>query len=101
MGLLTYLFSVRYMVGEGDRLGELPTSKEGYRCYIQVAWPAVVEYLLFSLVSSVDVMMVGVLGKVAVSVVGLSNQPRLILLSIVRSMTVGVTAITAVQAQQA
>lgn len=88
-------FSVQGMLKQGQRVGELPKSKTVYQSFFEVAWPSALESVLVSLVSSVDTMMVGGLGEGAIAAVGITNQPKLILLAAIMSLNVGVTAIVA------
>jgi len=66
-----------------------------YKNYISVAWPAALEGLLIMLISSVDLAMVGSLGSIATSAVGITQQPRILVLCFSRSLCVAVTAIAA------
>lgn len=89
------LFSVERMVPENVRVGSLPSTKEAYRGVIHIALPSVLEMVLVSLVGSVDTIMVGTLGPVAIAAVGLTGQPRNLLLSIFFALNIGVTAVVA------
>lgn len=67
---------------------------------IQIAWPVLVELLLSSLFSMVDMMMLGnipinELANQSVAAVGIVNQPLFIGISLVQSLNVGGTAIIA------
>ncbi|MBQ2701345.1 MAG: MATE family efflux transporter [Clostridia bacterium] len=53
------------------------------------------EMVLMSLIGTVDLMMVGSLGSSAIASVGLTGQPRMIVLSMFMALNVGVTAIVA------
>lgn len=92
---LLRIFSCKYMVKEKYIKGELPSTKEGYQKTLQIAWPSIVESILVALIASVDVMMVGVLGPDAIAAVGITNQPRFIVLAVIFSLNVGVTAVVA------
>ena len=76
-------------------LGPVPSTKEAYRTALRIAWPSATETVLVSLVSSVDVMMVGSLGHQAIAAVGLTNQPKFLLLALINSLNVGVTTVVA------
>ena len=93
--LLTRIFSCRYMVKSEHIKGELPSTKSGYNITLKIAWPSIVEAVLVSLIASVDTMMVGVIGPEAIAAVGITNQPRFILLAVILSLNVGVTAVVA------
>lgn len=60
-----------------------------------MSWPCAFEAVLVSLVGSIDIMMVGGLGAEAIAAVGLTNQPKFVLLAMIFSLNVGVTAIVA------
>ncbi len=88
-------FSVEQMVGKSHRLGPLPDNKAAYTDVARIALPAVAEMVLVSLIASVDIIMVGNLGKNALAAVSLPSQPRMIMLSLFFALNVGVTAIVA------
>lgn len=92
---LKKFYSVKNMVKEKDVIGEIPSTKQVYKKAFDVAWPSATESVLIGLVGAIDTMMVGVLGTGAVAAVGITNQPRFILLAIFMSLNVGVTAIVA------
>lgn len=86
--------------------GKLPEgvkSSELYRDVVKIAWPSFVELLLTQLVSMVDLMMVGKIGGVtnpelgvqALSAVGLTTQPKFLLMTAFIAMNTGVTALVA------
>lgn len=62
---------------------------------MQLAWPALIEQVLISLVSMVDMMMVGALGTEALASVGLCTQPRFVMLACFIALNVGTTALVA------
>ena len=66
-----------------------------YRTVIAIAAPAVVELVLTSATSLADTIMVGKLGAYAISAVGLTTQPRLIMLATFVALNVGTTALVA------
>lgn len=82
---------------EGVKSGEL------YKDIIRIAWPSFVELLLTQLVSMVDLMMVGSMGGTvnpqmgtqALAAVGLTTQPKFLLMAAFVSMNTGVTAMIA------
>lgn len=92
---MTNLFTVKSMIKPNQMVGVLPTTKEAYSNFVRIAWPSALESLLVSLVGSVDTMMVGSLGKGAIAAVGITNQPKLILLAMIFSLNIGITAIVA------
>jgi putative MATE family efflux protein len=62
---------------------------------VSIAAPAVAELVLTSLTSLVDTVMVGRLGAYAISAVGLTNQPRFVMLAVFVALNVGATALVA------
>ena len=66
-----------------------------YRRALKIAWPAALEGILISIISSVDMIMVGALGPAAIAAVGLTHQPRMIMLIAAQSLNIGTTAIIA------
>jgi Na+-driven multidrug efflux pump len=77
---------------------ELPpnvTSKMLYMDIVRIACPSLIELALTSLTSMADLIMVGGLGTWAISSVGLSTQPKFIMMTAVMAMNVGATALIA------
>ena len=71
------------------------TSRQLYNDVIQIAWPSCVELLLTQLASMVDLMMVGQLGAWALTSVGLSTQPKFLVMTMFMALNVGATAMVA------
>jgi len=71
------------------------TSKSLYSDIVKIAWPSVVELTLTQLASMVDLMMVGGLGAWALTSVGLTVQPKFLLMTFFMAMNVGATAMAA------
>ena len=65
------------------------------RAILELAWPAILGNLLQTIVSMVDLVMVGRLGAVAVASVGLGGQMLWFLNALVVAVTVGTTALVA------
>ena len=86
-------------LGKHDRVSKhLPpevTSKMLYRDIILIAWPSLIELILTQLASMVDMMMVGQLGPWAISAVGLTTQPKFLMMTMFMAMNVGATALVA------
>ena len=94
--LLSRFFSVRYMLKPSQRTDKpLPSSKEVYARQYRMSWPCALESILVSLIGSMDTMMVGGIGPEAITAVGLTNQPKFILLAVIFSLNAGVTAVCA------
>lgn len=89
------IFSVKNMLKPEYIRGELPETKEAYGTLTRMALPSVIEMVLSSLIGSVDTMMVGSLGSAAIAAVGLTGQPRMLVLSIFFALNIGVTAVVA------
>lgn len=83
------------MVPDAQLRGELPSTGEAYKNLLHIALPSVCEMVLMSLIGSVDTMMVSSLGTDAVAAVGLTGQPRMLMLCMFMALNVGVTAIVA------
>ena len=70
-----------------------------YRDVMRIAWPSLVELLLASLASMVDMMMVGAMGPVigdeAIAAVSLAAQPKFIFVSLIIALNAGLTAAVA------
>ena len=68
-----------------------------YKDIIRIAWPSLLELMLTSLVSMVDMMMVGSMadGTAAISSVSLATQPRFIFMTMIMSLNTGATAVVA------
>ena len=66
-----------------------------YKDIVRIAWPSLIELLLTQLASMVDLMMVGRLGSAALTSVGLTTQPKFLLMTLVMSLNVGATAMVA------
>lgn len=95
MNVLKKAFSCEYMLKEEDRLGDIPSNKEGYGRAINMAWPSIIESVLLAFVTLIDTMMVSGIGSGAVAAVGITSQPRMIVLALIFSLNIGVTAVVA------
>lgn len=65
------------------------------RDIISITWPAFLELTLSTLFGMVDMMMVGQLNSAAITAVGLTNQPFMLLLAIFAAVNVGTTTLVA------
>lgn len=92
---LASFFSVNRMLKPSQKIGEIPNSRTVYQNFFKIAWPSAIESTLVGLVGAVDTMMVGGIGTDAIAAVGITNQPKFILLAAINSLNVGVTAIVA------
>ncbi len=68
---------------------------EKYKSYLKVAWPCIVETLLLFSVHVIDTAMVSSLGENAVAAVGITGNPRFILLTVPSALSVGIIAVVA------
>ncbi|QSX05218.1 MATE family efflux transporter [Sedimentibacter sp. zth1] len=93
--LLRRIYSVSFMLKKKSSIGEIPSTNDVYKTAIDMAWPSAMEAVLVSLVTSIDTMMVGKLGAGAIAAVGITNQPKFILLAFIFSLNIGVTAVVA------
>lgn len=66
-----------------------------YKNVLSIAAPSVAELILTSLTQLVDTVMVGRLGAYAISAVGLTSQPKFIMLAVFIALNVGSTALIA------
>ena len=86
-----------------DKLPEGVRPKMLYKDIVHIAWPSFVELLLTQLASMVDMMMVGgiggeanpQLGVDALTAVGLTTQPKFLLMTAFVALNTGVTALIA------
>lgn len=76
-------------------LPEGVSQKVIYKDIVRIAWPSLVELMLTQLASMVDMMMVGRLGSAALSSVGLTTQPKFLLMTLVMALNVGATSMVA------
>ncbi len=90
---LNSLYSSEGMAHKLTKFGDIPDTSSLYKGFLKMAWPAMVESTLMSLVNMVDTMMVSNCGTNAVSAVGLTTQPRMIFYSVFFALNIAVTAI--------
>lgn len=92
---LNKFISVSGMLKSHQIIGALPSSREAYSNFYKIAWPSALEALLVALIGAIDTIMVGTLGEGAIAAVGITTQPKFILLAIIFSLNTGITAVTA------
>ena len=95
MNLLQRMYTAEGMLGKEPVEGELPKTREIYSTVMQVATPAMVDTVLVALISMVDTMMVSSLGSAAIAAVGITSQPRMIILATFLAINTGLTAVVA------
>jgi putative MATE family efflux protein len=71
------------------------TKKEARHIVWTLALPTLIEMVLISLVSMADMIQVGRVGPSAITSVGLTNQPIMLLQAIFQALNVGTTALVA------
>lgn len=92
---VTRFFSAYGLVPQKYICGEMPLSHLAYRGTMAIAWPSAIEAFLVALIAAIDTIMVGSLGPEAISAVGITTQPKFIVLTVIISLNVGVTTIVA------
>ncbi|MBQ2817476.1 MAG: MATE family efflux transporter [Clostridia bacterium] len=90
-----WILNVKGVDNNAVREGRLPSLKQLYGNCLRIAWPSTVEGALLSLVNAIDTMMVGVMGSTAIAAVGITSQPRMVLLICAQALCTGVTAVVA------
>ena len=75
---LRKIFSTEYMVKPSERLGDLPRSKDAYKAFVKIAWPAMIESMFVAMAGFIDTMMVSRASETAVAAVGITTQPRML-----------------------
>ncbi|MEG1547122.1 MAG: MATE family efflux transporter [Clostridia bacterium] len=75
--------------------GGLPSARESYGKLFALAWPATLESLFVAVIGFVDTIMVSGLGAEAISAVGITTQPKFLMMAAILSLNIGVTAIVA------
>ena len=89
------VFSISSLLGGEPVRGELPPEKELYGTFLRLAWPSVIEAVLIGLVGVVDTLMVASLGDAAIAAVGITQQPKFVLMCFLFALNVGITAVVA------
>lgn len=93
--MIKQFYQPEYMLRKHKKLGELPSAKEAYGRMLKMALPSTIEALLGGLTSFVDMIMVSSVGITAVTAVGITTQPRMIILMLFLALNTGVTALIA------
>lgn len=78
-----------------EEYGELPSERSIIKDTVNVAWPSVLESFSVCLAGTLDTIMVGTLGAPAIAAVGLTNQPKFLMLCIFFALNVAVSSIVA------
>ena len=93
MRTLKSLLSVQGILRKDQIVGPIPSSKEVYKRTFKIAWPSATEATLISLIGAIDMMMVGQFGAGSIAAIGITNQPKFILMSVVLALNIGLTVI--------
>lgn len=93
MKSLLYIFRWQSMIKPELIQGDILTNKQIYRRTFDIAWPSAIESILIALIGAVDLMMVGGIGKEAISAVGITNQPKFIILATIIALNMAVTVL--------
>ena len=65
------------------------------KSYLRIGLPAALEGVLMIFLSNADIIMVGTLGTAAIAAVSIFTQPRMMLLTVARSVAAAVTILIA------
>lgn len=90
---ITDLYTISGMSRKMKLHGELPATSTLYKNFLKMAWPAMIESVLMSLVGIFDTIMVSGEGIDAVAAVGLTTQPRMIFYAVFFALSIAVTTI--------
>lgn len=93
--LLKRLYEPSHMISPDKVVGEIPSAKSMYKETLRMAWPSMTESFLVAMVSIVDTIMVSSLGTYAIAAVGITNQPRFIVLALFMALNTGIVAVVA------
>lgn len=88
-------FGIDALLGGREPVGIIPPEKELYGRFLKLAGPSVVEAVLVALVGIVDTIMVSTLGDLAIDAVGISTQPKFVILCFIFALCTGTTAVVA------
>ncbi|MBR5290865.1 MAG: MATE family efflux transporter [Erysipelotrichaceae bacterium] len=95
MSFLDVLFPVHKMLKKEDIIGDIPASRDVVKKTFDIAWPSALESVFIALIGAVDMMMVGNLGKEAISAVGIVTQPKFIVLAPILALNISVNVLVA------
>ncbi len=87
------LFKIKALLGGIRPAGEIPSEKILYGRFLRMAGPSVVEAVLVALVGIVDTIMVSSLGDLAIDAVGITTQPKFVILCFIMALSTGTTAV--------
>ena len=93
MNIINKLFGVENLIPKKYQTQSLPSTEEVYKKTLKIAWPSAMEAILISLIGAVDMMMVGGLGTNAIAAVGITTQPKFLIMAFVLALNTGTTVI--------
>lgn len=93
MNIINKLFGVENLIPKKYQIQTLPSTEEVYKKTLKIAWPSAMEAILISLIGAVDMMMVGGLGTSAIAAVGITTQPKFLIMAFVLALNTGTTVI--------
>lgn len=93
--MISKIFNPYKLLGKTEQLSDLPDAQTIFRKTVNIAWPAVVESFLISIVAMIDNIMVSSLGTYAIAAVGLTTQPKFLFFALIISMNVALSALVA------
>ena len=91
--LIAQPFRWQNIISKDQIVGTMPSNRELLKRTFDIAWPSATESILVALIAAVDMIMVGGLGKNAVSAVGITTQPKYIILTTILSINVCLTVL--------
>lgn len=93
--MISKIFDPYKLLGNSEQISDLPDAKTIFKKTVSIAWPAVLESFLISIVAMVDNIMVSSLGTYAIAAVGLTTQPKFVFFALIISMNVALSALVA------
>ena len=93
--MISKIFDPYKLLGDSEQIGDLPDARTIFKKTVNIAWPAVLESFLISIVAMVDNIMVSSLGTYAIAAVGLTTQPKFVFFALIISMNVALSALVA------
>lgn len=94
-GKVKALFGTKALLGGREPAGEIPPAGDLYRRFLKLAGPSVIEMVLVAFVGIVDTIMVSSLGDLAIDAVGITTQPKFVILCFIFALSTGTTAVVA------
>ena len=95
VGKVKALFGTEALLGGREAVGEIPPAEKLYGRFLRLAGPSVIEAVLVALVGIVDTIMVSTLGDLAIDAVGITTQPKFVILCFIFALSTGTTAVVA------